>query len=368
MSDAGQEQGKSDDIERARITELKPSGIIKRVLILVAVVGLMMGGITSLGLYWMDKILHQRQSFSGHTFEIEKGDTLKRFTAQLQQAGVVDELYSFALYARYKGLAGKLHTGHYQFKDGLNLIEVLDAITSGKYRLSHSFTFVQGSTFKQLRASLASTETVQQTLGVKTDAQVLALFDSSQQYSYSEGLFFPETYAFDPGASDQDILQRAYTVMQTTLAELWVARDPEIEIDTPYEALILASIIEKETALASERKQISGVFMNRLKKGMKLQTDPTVIYGLGDNYDGNITRKHLTSDTPYNTYTRHGLPPTPISMPGRAAIEAALHPATTEAIYFVARGDGSGGHNFSKTLSEHNKAVKKYLKTRRKAG
>jgi UPF0755 protein len=157
-------------------------------------------------------------------------------------------------------------------------------------------------------------------------------------------------------------------MMQSKLAALWAGRDREIAISTPYEALILASIIEKETGLASERKIISGVFMNRLRRDMKLQTDPTVIYGLGDSYNGNITRKHLTTDTPYNTYTRRGLPPSPISLPGYAAIEAALHPDQTEAIYFVAKGDGSGGHNFSKTLSEHNRAVKQYLKNRKKSG
>ena len=288
--------------------------------------------------------------------------------AQLQQAGIISEPYSFALYARYKGLAGKLHTGQYRFEDGLNLIEILDAITSGKYRLSYSFTFVQGSTFKQLLDSLSEADKVKHTLGGRTHSEVLALFDFSSQYTHPEGLFFPETYAFDAGASDQEIMQRAYQTMQKTLQKLWAERAPNLEIESAYEALILASIIEKETGLESERKEISGVFMNRLKKGMKLQTDPTVIYGVGDAYDGNITRKHLTTDTPYNTYTRHGLPPTPISMPGYAAIEAALHPQKTEAIFFVARGDGSGGHTFSKTLSEHNKAVKQYLKNRRKSG
>ncbi|MCP4000306.1 MAG: endolytic transglycosylase MltG [Gammaproteobacteria bacterium] len=234
--------------------------------------------------------------------------------------------------------------------------------------MSHSFTFIQGSTFKQLRESLLASDNVQQTLEYKSDADVLAFFDATGQYSHPEGLFFPETYAFDPGASDEDIMRRAYEMMQSKLAALWAKRDLEIAISTPYEALILASIIEKETGLASERKKISGVFMNRLRKGMKLQTDPTVIYGLGDSYNGNITRKHLTTDTPYNTYTRRGLPPSPISFPGYAAIEAALHPDQTEAIFFVAKGDGSGGHNFSKTLSEHNRAVKQYLKNRKKSG
>lgn len=366
MSDPGGEQDVISDKNEAPSSQKSRSGTLKRILLLLLVVCVFAGGAAALGMNWLDKTLNQPRSYAGQTFSINQGDTLKGFIARLQRAGIVDEPYSLALYARYKGLAGKLHTGQYIFTDGLSLVEVLDAITSGKYRLSHSFTFVQGSTFKQLRESLAAAETVQHTLGGTTNAKVLALFDASAQYAHPEGLFFPETYAYDPGASDEEIMRRAYLTMQTTLQKLWEERDPDIEIKSAYEALILASIIEKETALASERKQISGVFMNRLRKGMKLQTDPTVIYGLGDSYNGNITRKHLTTDTPYNTYTRHGLPPTPISMPGYAAIEAALHPQQTEAIFFVARGDGSGGHNFSKTLSEHNKAVKKYLKNRRK--
>jgi len=368
MSDSGGEPEVIREPDESHILPASRPGRLKRILVLCLVMLLLAGGVAALGLNWLDKTLHQAHSFSGQTFKIDKGNTLKDFTGQLQVAGIINEPYSFALFARYKGLAGKLHTGQYQFTDGLNLVEVLDAITSGKYRLSHSFTFVQGSTFKQLRESLGTANNVQQTLQDKTDAQVLALFDPEAQHTHPEGLFFPETYAFDPGTKDQDIMGRAYRTMQTTLQDLWAERDPDIQIKSAYEALILASIIEKETSLASERKQISGVFMNRLRKGMKLQTDPTVIYGLGDSYDGNITRKHLKTDTPYNTYTRRGLPPTPISMPGYAAIEAALHPDMTEAIYFVAKGDGSRGHTFSKTLSEHNKAVKQYLKNRKKSG
>ena len=362
MSDSDRGQGEVSD------KNAQPSSQRRRILLAAFLVCLLTGGAAALTLNWLDQTLNQPRAFTGQTFAIDKGDTLKGFIARLQQAGIISEPYSLALYARYKGLAGKLHTGRYRFEDGLNLIELLEAITSGQYRLSYSFTFVQGSTFKQLLDSLAGADKVVQTLGGKTNAEVLALFDTSSQYTHPEGLFFPETYAFDSGASDQEIMQRAYQSMQTTLQKLWAGRAPNLEIESAYQALILASIIEKETALASERKEISGVFMNRLRKGMKLQTDPTVIYGVGDAYDGNITRKHLTTDTPYNTYTRYGLPPTPISMPGYAAIEAALHPQKTDAIFFVARGDGSGGHTFTKTLSEHNKAVKQYLKNRKKSG
>lgn len=343
-------------------------GCFGRLLALVLLALVLLGASAALAYRWIDNSLQQPRTFAQQNFRIDKGDTLKGFARQLQQAGVIGEVLPLTLYARYTGQAGNLHTGDYRFEDGMNLREVLTAITSGKYRLQHQFTFVQGSTFRQLRQALAADSQVRQTLQGKSDDEVLKLFDSAQRYPHPEGLFFPETYAFDPGASDVEILHRAWQMMQDSLNQLWQARAPDIMIDTPYDALILASIIEKETGLASERKQISGVFMNRLKKGMKLQTDPTVIYGLGESYDGNITRAHLTTDTPYNTYTRHGLPPTPIAMPGRAAIEAALNPDSTDAYYFVARGDGTGGHTFSRTLEEHNKAVKQYLKNRRKAG
>ncbi len=357
-----------DTAQAASSTGEQSSRLLRRFLLLALVALLLLGGFVAAGYYWLDEQLHQPRQFAQVTFPINRGDTLKKFAGRLQQAGVISETLPLTLYARFRGDAGRLHTGHYQFDDGLSLVEILDAVTSGKYRLQYSFTFVQGSTFRQLREALAANTQVRQTLGKRSDAEVLALFDKEQQYAHPEGLFYPETYAFDPGASDVDILRRAYTMMQSRLAAIWAQRDPDIEIETPYQALILASIIEKETALASERRQISGVFMNRLRKGMKLQTDPTVIYGLGDSYDGNITRDHLTTDTPYNTYTRNGLPPTPIAMPGQAAIEAAVKPEPTEAIYFVAKGDGSGGHTFSRTLEEHNRAVKRYLKNLRKAG
>lgn len=325
-------------------------------------------GALVLGGNWFQEQLNRPHQYAGQTFTIVKGDTFKDFVDQLEQAGIVEEPYSLRFYARHKKLAGKLHTGAYQFVDGMSIQAVLEAITTGKYRLSHQFTFVQGSTFKQLRASLLNATSVKQTLDGLSDAQVLALFDVNARYAHPEGLFFPETYAYDTDTVDRDILMRAFQSMQTLLADLWEHRDTDIQISSPYEALILASIIEKETSLASERALISGVFMNRLARDMKLQTDPTVIYGMGAQYDGNIRRKDLTTDTPYNTYTRKGLPPTPIAMPGKAAIEAALHPEQTDAVFFVAKGDGSGGHNFSKTLSEHNQSVKQYLKALKKRG
>jgi len=353
----------NDSLRAEPVRRLWPRLLAIALLLLVLLAGAM--GLTA---SWFKESLNRPQDYAGQTFTIVKGNTFKDFIGQLQQAGIVEEPYTLRLYARYKKIAGKMHTGSYRFVDGMSLQAVLEAITTGKYRLSHQFTFVQGSTFKQLRASLLTAKAVQRTLDGMSDLEVLALFDTQKQYSHPEGLFFPETYAYDSNAKDRDILKRAYKVMQDLLADLWQDRASDLQIKSPYEALILASIIEKETSLASERAKISGVFMNRLAKDMKLQTDPTVIYGMGDQYDGNIRRKDLTTDTPYNTYTRKGLPPTPIAMPGRAAIEAALHPEQTDAIFFVAKGDGSGGHTFSKTLKEHNRAVKAFLKARRKSG
>lgn len=343
-------------------------GLFKRLFGMLLLLVLLSGIALALGGAWMNQSLTRALGFSDQTFSIESGNTFKDFVAQLQKAEVIKEPYSLRLYARYKRLAGKLHTGYYKFEDGMNLQEVMQAVTSGKYRISHQFTFVPGSTYKQLRQLLRETDSMQQTLGEQSDNELLAALDSAQPYSNPEGLFLPETYAYFPGESDRDILSRAYQAMQSLLDREWAQRAPDLPLKSPYEALILASIIEKETGLAAERALIAGVFVNRLNKGMRLQTDPTVIYGMGENYDGNIRRKDLTTDTPYNTYTRDGLPPTPIAMPGKAAILAVLHPQQSKAIFFVAKGDGSGGHKFSETLTEHNKAVKAYLKARRKGG
>jgi UPF0755 protein len=223
---------------------------------------------------------------------------------------------------------------------------------------------VQGSTFKQLLATLKAQSKLGQTLENVSGRELMRqLFDKDVD---PEGQFYPDTYLFKSGDTDVSILRRSYELMQSKLSRLWDERAADQVHKTAYDALIMASIIEKETAQASERKLISGVFANRLNIGMRLQTDPTVIYGIGDAYTGNITRKHLKTDTPYNTYTRYGLPPGPICLPGEAAIEAAVNPDKTKALYFVAKGDGTRGHYFSKNLKEHNKAVKRYLANRKK--
>jgi UPF0755 protein len=227
--------------------------------------------------------------------------------------------------------------------------------------IQHRFTIVEGWNFREVRLALAKETGLEQTLAGLPDAEVMKRIGSPGEHP--EGRFLPETYNYTKGLTDADLLKRTHAAMRNALEAAWSKRAADIPLKTPEEALVLASIVEKETGLASERPQIAGVFARRLKLGMKLQTDPTVIYGLGDAYHGNLTRKHLEDDTQYNTYTRFGLPPTPIAMPGRAALEAAVDPAPGETLYFVARGDGS--HEFTTNLADHNRAVARWQLGRR---
>ena len=229
--------------------------------------------------------------------------------------------------------------------------------------LQYRFTLVEGWNIRQVRAALRNASPLQQKTAQMSDAELMAALGHPDQHP--EGRFLPETYVYTRSESDLDVLKRAYAAMEKALAAAWEARAPGIPLQSAEEALILASIIEKETGIAEERPAIAGVFARRLKIGMPLQTDPTVIYGIGSGYDGNIRRRDLTTDTPYNTYTRKGLTPTPIAMPGADALRAAVDPADGDALYFVAVGDGSGRHVFSATLAEHNAAVARYLVTRR---
>jgi UPF0755 protein len=246
----------------------------------------------------------------------------------------------------------KLKTGEYQLNPGLNSSELLAMLVSGKAK-QYTITFPEGFTFKQIRKQIKQSSKIKHTLDKLDDMAVLKKLGSKEKHP--EGLFFPDTYHFDKNATDISLLQRAYRKMQQILNNEWQNKTSDLPLKTPYEALILASIVEKETGKASERQQIAGVFTRRLHKGMLLQTDPTVIYGMGENYKGNIRYKDLRTPTPYNTYVIKGLPPTPIAMPGKEAIHAALHPAAGNSIYFVSRGNGS--HVFSATLRDHNNAV-----------
>jgi UPF0755 protein len=249
----------------------------------------------------------------------------------------------------------RLKVGEYRLEPALTPRRLLDMLARGEV-VQYRFTLVEGWSFRELRAALARNPDLEQTIVGIEDAEVMRRLGAGAEHP--EGRFLPETYQFTRGTSDLDLLARARTDMQQALEKVWSARAADVPLETPYEALILASIIEKETGRAGERREISGVFARRLRIGMRLQTDPTVIYGIGSAYAGNITRVHLRTDTPYNTYTRGGLPPTPIAMPGLAALQAAVDPAPGDTLYFVSRGDGS--HQFSRTLAEHNAAVRRY--------
>ena len=287
--------------------------------------------------------------------DLKAGSSLRSVSRQLVQQGILSEPWSFILLVRAMGKAGEIKAGNYLIEDGITPYQLFLILTEGSTKQS-SITFIEGWTFKQMRAAINSHADIKHVTMAYTDEQIMQEIGAREKHP--EGLFFPDTYYFSKGMSDKDILQRAYESMQAKLADAWQNREPGLPYRTPYEALIMASIVEKETGKPSERELIAGVFLNRLRIGMRLQTDPTVIYGMGEEFDGNLRRQDLLSDTPYNTYTRIGLPPTPIAMPGLAAIHAALHPGKTKALYFVGKGDGS--HAFSGSLNEHNRAVNRY--------
>lgn len=288
--------------------------------------------------------------------DFRPGMRLKDLAAALEGMGArAVPWWQWRLLAERSGLADRLQAGEYRIEPAMTPGDLLAAIAAGRV-VQHRVTIVEGMRFAELRVLLARHPVLVQTLGGLADSEVLARIGATE--SHPEGLFLPDTYFFPRGFSDVELLQRAYWAQKKVLREAWEARAEDLPLADPYEALILASIIEKETGRAGERALIAGVFVNRLRLGWRLQTDPTVIYGLGDRFDGNLRRVDLETDSAYNTYTRFGLPPTPIALPGRAAIAAACRPARTPYLFFVARGDGS--HVFSTTLAEHNRAVARY--------
>jgi UPF0755 protein len=291
---------------------------------------------------------------------IKPHSTVRSATAQLRRGGVPLQTELFILMTRVLGLQSQLKSGNYEFKLGVTPYQVLQKMALGDVN-EYVTTIIEGWTFKHMRAELDANPALRHDTAGMTDAAILAAIGAPPApMNNAEGLFFPDTYLFDKDSSDLDIYRRAYRLMQTRLAEAWAARAPGLPFKSPYEALTLASLVEKETGMAGDRPLVAAVFANRLRAGMPLQTDPAVIYGLGDNYDGRLHRHDLQSDTLYNTYLRQGLPPTPIALPGVAALHAALNPASTSALYFVARGDGSSV--FSDNLVDHNKAVDKYIR------
>lgn len=295
--------------------------------------------------------------------EVAQGESFNRVLARLGSEEKIHSVFLAKLYLRYRGLGNKLKAGEYQLGDSESLVSLLDKLTSGQ-SIAYQLTLVEGWNIKQVLAYLAQQEKLEQTLAglsLKQVQQRLKL----ERYANLEGLFLAETYQYHKGSSDVDILLRAHQLLRQHLVNSWDKKAASLPYKSDYQALTMASIIEKETGLASERPKIASVFVLRLQKGMRLQTDPTVIYGMGDSYKGNIRRKHLRQPTPYNTYVIKGLPPTPIAIVGREAIDAALHPdKSNQALYFVAKGDGS--HYFSETLAQHNKAVRRYQLQRKK--
>ena len=284
---------------------------------------------------------------------VERGDGFQDILDKLREAGIQEgHDLEWKVLAQEMQVVSRLQVGDYAIRHGITPRELLAKLESGKV-IQHRFTIVEGWNLRELRAALAGDEVLVKQATDLDDRALMAALDRPGQHP--EGRFLPETYHYTRGMSDLDLLRRAALAMDKAVADAWDARAAGIPIQTPEQLLTLASIIEKETGKASERPEIAGVFARRLRLGMRLQTDPTVIYGMGSQYDGNIRRSDLTTDTPYNTYTRAGLPPTPIAMPGRAALFAAANPADGDTLYFVARGDGS--HVFSATLAEHNRAV-----------
>ena len=295
-------------------------------------------------------------------FELKPGQNLKTVAKRLERDGIIkDARYLLAL-AYLHGEANRIQVGEYRLIPGNTPKQVLDKLNQGD-TIQYALTVVEGWTFRQLMETLNEAEKIRHELKGLSDKQIMAKLGLPD--THPEGQFLPDTYYFPGGMSDLQFLQRAHEALVAVLDHAWQSRADKLPYKNAYQALIMASIVEKETGVAEERPQIAGVFVRRLKKRMRLQTDPTVIYGLGDKYQGNIKKRHLKMDTPYNTYTRYGLPPTPIALAGRDAIQAALHPAPGDALYFVATGDGS--HVFNSTLAAHNNDVIKYqVRHRRK--
>lgn len=291
----------------------------------------------------------------GLDYTVAPGTSMKSLAYDLQRRGVLDHPHYLILLARWHRMSGRIQAGEYALTPGTTPEGLLDKLVAGKV-LQHSLTLVEGWTFRQMMGAIDSDPDLKHTLTGLTDRQIMARLGLPERNP--EGLFHPDTYHFPEGTTDAMFLRRAYDAMRRELTNAWRHRAPDLPYKTPYQALIVASIIERETAIPEERPRIAGVLVRRLKRGMRLAVDPTVIYGLGRAFDGNLRRSDLRHDTPYNTYLHRGLPPTPISMPGVKSIQAALHPAGGRALYYVSRGDGS--HQFSNTLREHRQAVAKY--------
>jgi len=306
---------------------------------------------------WMVQFADRPLAVKGDQIEVTvpRGASMRDVARLVADSGVDIDATAFYWMGRIGGHAGRIKAGSYAIQAGITPRQLIDKFVRGDV-VVRTVALIEGWTFRQIRAALDANPDLEHTSRGMSEAEILQRIGATE--SHPEGLFFPDTYGFHRGDADLEVLQRAYAQMHKLLDREWEARQPDLPFKTPYEALILASIVEKETGKADDRPMIASVFVNRLRTGMLLQTDPTVIYGLGERFDGNLRRRDLGNDTPYNTYTRAGLPPTPISMPGLAAVQAVLNPPASKFYYFVARGDGTS--HFSSSLAEHNRAVRRF--------
>ncbi|MEZ5652048.1 MAG: endolytic transglycosylase MltG [Burkholderiaceae bacterium] len=331
---------------------------MRRTLKVLVVLVILVGAVAALTYRWaLERYGEQPLVFVNlpARVEVRPGMGLRQVGGALRAAGAQAPDWLFKLAARLRDDAHRLQVGIYEVREPQTLRELLDRMVAGDVLMAE-IRFIEGWRFAQLRATVRAHPELRHETDSLDDRALLQRLGIERDHP--EGLFFPSTYRFPAGSSDLDIYRMSHDALRKLLDEAWAGREEGLPLATPYEALVLASVVEKETGVEADRPQIAGVFVNRLRRGMMLQSDPTTIYGLGDAFDGDLRRVHLRSDTPYNTYTRHGLPPTPIALVSRASLRAVLHPASTDALYFVARGDGSS--QFSATLGEHNSAVRRY--------
>ncbi len=327
---------------------------------LIGWAGMAVSMFSAIGALWVFDSLNEPIAApeAGLVVDIEPGSSIDTVTRKLERLGLIAQPRVLSWYARIYGYANRIQAGEYELTAQQTAAQVLRQLVAGKV-VQRTHTLVEGWNFRQVMASLKNNSNLVQTLDGVDEAEILAGIGATE--THPEGLFFPDTYRFPRDTTDVELLRQAHKLLLTRLTEAWSRRDPRSVLAKPYDGLILASIVERETALAAERATIAGVFVRRLERGMRLQTDPTVIYGLGESFDGNLTRRHLKGDTPYNTYVHKGLPPTPIALPGESALLAIAHPEPGDALYFVATGRGDGSHTFTATLEEHNAAVASYL-------
>ena len=339
---------------------------MKKFFIFLLILLLILGGVGFWGYQKLTSFVHTPVNVTqDQLLTIERGTTGSKLAALLEQENILEHADLLPWLLKLQPQLNKVKAGTYSLTGVKTLQDLLDMINSGK-EAQFSVKFIEGKTFKEWRKNLENAPHLKQTLQGKTDKEIMALLDipavakAVYEWNNMEGWLYPDTYNYTPNSTDLELLKRSATRLQKALDKAWNERDENLPLADPYQMLILASIVEKETGIAAERPQVASVFINRLKANMKLQTDPTVIYGMGENYTGNIRKKDLETITPYNTYVIEGLPPTPIAMVSESALQAVAHPAKTEFYYFVA--DGSGGHKFTRNLNEHNKAVQEYLR------